>query len=175
MRSGPAERTREAGLNCARPYFLGCGTIRIRKNACWRNWSVRDLEGGSNSSGAGARCPRDSRRDAGATLALLFDSVPVEHLLGVVVLNLRAVAQHLIVSGLEQLFAAIVELRADRLLHAGIRQLALASRLFGNQLDDAEAQSLPGLGIYNADDRAILAGLKLCHGIAGRRIGPFQT
>src|ERR1700747_2154193 len=70
---------------------------------------------------------------------LLGTPAVLQDVFRVKVLNLGRVAQHLVIRPLEKLLAAIAQLAADGLLHAGILPFALSSRLFGEQLDDAEA------------------------------------
>src|SRR5260370_33220202 len=55
---------------------------------------------------------------------LLLHAVPVDHLLCEVILDLGRVPQNLIVSGFQQLFAAVVELRTKCLLHPGDDEFA---------------------------------------------------
>src|SRR5207302_11351591 len=73
--------------------------------------------------------------------------------------------------GFEQLLAAIMELRADRLLYARIGEIALAGWFLGHELHNAELRRPFRRGINHADDRAVLAGLKSGNSFASCGIG----
>src|SRR5437879_4464470 len=103
-----------------------------------------------SSTEAGKRCGRGSRY-----FSSLLEAVAVEHFFCVIVLHPGRIPQHLIVGRLEQLLAAIMKLRVNRLLHARICEFTLPRRLLRDQFHDAEAQRLLSCRIHNTDDRAV--------------------
>src|SRR5579872_2408009 len=105
---------------------------------------------------------------------LLFDPVSVEHLFRVVVLDLGGIPQDLVVRGLQQLLASVVQLRANRLLHAGIVGFALPRWFLRNQLHDPESQQLLARTVYG-DNGTVLSRLELHHCVPRKRIGSFQA
>src|SRR5882757_8474913 len=60
----------------------------------------------------------------------------LEHVQCEIILDLGFVTQRLVVCGFQELFAAVAQLLPERLLHAGISQVTLASCFFGDQLHD---------------------------------------
>ena len=83
-----------------------------------------------------------------------------EHPLGIVVRDFGLIAHHLVVGGLQQLFTTVLQLGSNFLLDTRVRELTLARRLQGDQLDDQEIAGLPGCGIdLSRNDLRVLAGL----------------
>jgi hypothetical protein len=73
---------------------------------------------------------RRTTRPALHSLQFLFDAL--QQIVGVVVVDLGLIVDYVVVSGLKQLLAAVAQLLADELLHAGIVELSLSGGLFGN-------------------------------------------
>src|SRR5215469_5619419 len=70
-----------------------------------------------------------------------------QHLLRIIILDLRLFVHHFVVRRLEQLFAAVLQLGSNFLFDARIRELTLTRRLHGDQLNDKKTARLPGCGI----------------------------
>src|ERR1017187_1426025 len=101
---------------------------------CCGSW-VRGL---SDSTGPRSIFHRRRRK----TAALL--GVALEDPFGEEVFHLGLVAQHLVVSALQQLLAAVAQLLADVLLHLRVAEIALAGRLARQQLEDGVGNRFPG-------------------------------
>src|SRR5579862_7774802 len=111
-----------------------------------------------SSSSSGARLWR--------CLSLLGVPVVLQNIFSVVVFDLGRVPQYLIVCSLEQLLAAIAELRSDRLLHPRILKFTLPSGFLGHNLHNPEAHQALAGRIDHRDHRAVLTRLELHHHFA---------
>src|SRR5208337_930930 len=98
-------------------------------------------------------------------VALLLRSRTLQNRICEVILDLGFVAQRLVVSGAQQLFAALAQLGSYGLLHPRIAHLPLSRRLPTDQTDDAEPGQL-AVGIASRQRRTVLACLEL-----GNRLG----
>src|SRR5215471_3433273 len=70
-----------------------------------------------------------------------------QHLLRVIILDFSLLVHNFVVRSLEQLFATVLQLGSNFLLDPRIRELTLARRFHGDQLNDEKTAGLPGCGI----------------------------
>src|SRR5271165_2578796 len=99
--------------------------------------------------------------------ALLKGAGFLQDVFGEEVLDLGLIADDLVISGLDQLLAAVAKLLTDGLLHAWIFQLPLARGFPGDELYDPVAEDLVAVGVGDHEHSRILAGLELVDGLIG--------
>jgi len=145
---------------------------------------IKSPEEGPGSEDYGRRGqPRESRRHDGhrridystaeklillKIRALLLRSRTLEDRISEVILDLGIVAQRLVVSRTQQLFAALPQLGLDGLLHRRIAHLPLSRRLSADQTDDAETSQFAR--IASGQRRAVLPCLELGNRLGGLAI-----
>src|SRR4051794_4961781 len=85
----------------------------------------------------------------------LLAAVIFQDQLGVVVMDLRVIAQDFIISAAQNLFLLAAQLVADELLHLGIIQIALSGDIFSRELNDLISARLMVLRVDGSNDFTI--------------------